>query len=258
MSKIQGSWRGYNIVKDGLVLYLDASSPNSYSRYGFDSSLWKDISGNSYNGTFTNSPVFNSANGGSISFNGVNSYIDNIGLNSSFDFIFSEGNLSVGFWLKLSSTNNRYAILGNTATNTEKGFVVIVEYGISGFGDNCLRFGVSGNSANTRLIAGSTDDNVTNTGWNHYFYTCQNPDKVGQWYINGIPVNTTTRVGSGNANQGDYYSGPATRTLNVGRTNFSSTIIPLNGNLGNLMIYNRAITSSEVLNTYNETKSRFN
>jgi hypothetical protein len=33
-------WRGPNIVKDGIVLYLDPGSPNSY--YG-SGNTWKDI-----------------------------------------------------------------------------------------------------------------------------------------------------------------------------------------------------------------------
>ena len=259
MSTVQGSWRGNNIIKDGLVLYLDAGSPNSYSfPYGFDANLWKDISGNSHNGTFTNSPVFSSTNGGSISFDGVSSYIDNIGSVSTFDFIFSQGSFSIGFWLKINSLNTRYVIMGNTVTNSDKGFIIFVEYGIPGYGNNCLRFAASGNLINTRLIAGSTDDNVTNTAWTHYFYTCQNPDKVGQWYINGSSVNTATKVGTGNADQGSYYSGPATRSLNIGRANWTNTLIPLNGNIAHTMIYNRSLSASEVLTNYNETKSRFN
>jgi hypothetical protein len=243
-----------NTVTDGLVLYLDAANPNSYLS---GSTIWNDISRSGTNGTLTNGPTFSSANGGSIVFDGVDDYIDAIGTTSDYNYIFSSGTFSLSFWIKKSANNVRYVIAGNTLTNSEKGFFIIAEYGISGFGDNCLRMTVTGNQTNFRLIAGSTNDNTLGTSWTHCTFTCQNPDKIGQWYINGVASTTSTRVGSGNANQGTYYSGPATRTLNIGRANFTSTTIPLNGNIAQFSIYNRTLSASEILQNYNATKGRF-
>ena len=44
MSTVQGGWRGPNITKDGLLIYLDPSSPNSYYQLQGGTTL-KDISG---------------------------------------------------------------------------------------------------------------------------------------------------------------------------------------------------------------------
>ena len=63
--------RGPRIVRNGLVLQLDAAQRTSYSGSG---TAWNDLSGNGNNGTLTNSPTFSSANGGSIVFDGVNDY----------------------------------------------------------------------------------------------------------------------------------------------------------------------------------------
>lgn len=247
-----------NIVTNGLVLNLDAANPRSYPQ-PYNGTTWQNLvtASSSISGTLTNGPTFNSVNGGSIVFDGVDDYVDGIGTVNDFNFIFSEGTFSVGFWLKKFANNARYAITGNTLTNTEKGWFILVEYGITGFGNNCLRFNVTGNQANYRLIAGSTNDNTLGTDWTHCTFTCQNPDKIGQWYINGLPVTTTTRVGSGNANQGNYYSGPAPRTLNIGRSNYSSTVIPTNGRISNYTIYNRALSSQEILQNFNATRARF-
>jgi hypothetical protein len=49
------------IVTNGLVLALDAAKKDSYPGSG---TLWKDISGNTNNGTLINGPTFNSGNGG--------------------------------------------------------------------------------------------------------------------------------------------------------------------------------------------------
>ena len=60
-----------NIVTDGLLLNLDAGFVGSYPTTG---STWYDISGNASNGTLINGPTFNSANSGSIVFDGVDDY----------------------------------------------------------------------------------------------------------------------------------------------------------------------------------------
>ena len=50
-----GIFRGPNIVRDGLVLHLDAVNTNSYPAAG---STWYDLSGNGNDHTITNSPTF--------------------------------------------------------------------------------------------------------------------------------------------------------------------------------------------------------
>ena len=69
------------IVTDGLVLCLDAANKKSYSGSG---TTWTDRSGNGNNGTLVNGPTFDSGNGGSIDFDGVDDNV-NLGNDSSFD-----------------------------------------------------------------------------------------------------------------------------------------------------------------------------
>ena len=64
---------GPKIVKDGLVLCLDAGNSESYPGSG---TTWTDLSGNGNNGTLTNGPTFNTGSLGSISFDGINDYCD--------------------------------------------------------------------------------------------------------------------------------------------------------------------------------------
>ena len=59
------------IVTDGLVLYLDAANTKSYPTTG---TTWNDLLGAISGGTLINGPTFNSANGGSIVFDGVDDY----------------------------------------------------------------------------------------------------------------------------------------------------------------------------------------
>jgi uncharacterized delta-60 repeat protein len=64
--------RGPVIVKEGLVLYIDAANPRSYTGTG---SIWSDLSGNNNNGTLTNGPTFSSDKNGAISFDGINDHV---------------------------------------------------------------------------------------------------------------------------------------------------------------------------------------
>ena len=65
------------IVRNGLVLNLDAAKRDSYPKTG---TVWSDISGNGNNGILNGAtgglPSYNSANGGYISFDGTDDYVD--------------------------------------------------------------------------------------------------------------------------------------------------------------------------------------
>ena len=62
----------FGIVQDGLVLNLDASNTLSYPGSG---TTWFDLTSNNNDGTLVNGPTFDSANGGSIVFDGINDYV---------------------------------------------------------------------------------------------------------------------------------------------------------------------------------------
>lgn len=124
MSTINGGWRGPNIVKDGLILYMDASSPNSYLNNVFGTT-WKDISGNGNNGTLVNfgsQTIWNSSNGGSIVFDGTNDLVNNIGSLSTFSFVQNTGVYTISAWVKPSVLNKEMYIAGNSDNTGTKGF----------------------------------------------------------------------------------------------------------------------------------------
>jgi hypothetical protein len=67
-----GLGHGADIVRNGLVLHLDAANVKSYSGTG---TTWFDLSGNGNNATLINGPTYGSNNNGSIVLDGVNDYI---------------------------------------------------------------------------------------------------------------------------------------------------------------------------------------
>ena len=60
------------IVTDGLVLCLDAADKRSYPGTG---TTWTDRSGNNHHGPLTNGPAFTSDNGGILTFDGTDDYM---------------------------------------------------------------------------------------------------------------------------------------------------------------------------------------
>ena len=60
-----------NVVTNGLVVCLDGANLYSYPSSG---TLWSDLTGNRNNFTLINGPTYDTSNGGSILFDGVNDY----------------------------------------------------------------------------------------------------------------------------------------------------------------------------------------
>jgi prepilin-type N-terminal cleavage/methylation domain-containing protein len=63
------------VLTNGLILYLDAGKTTSYSGTG---TTWTDLSGNGYIGNLINGVGYTSADGGALSFDGVDDYVSNI------------------------------------------------------------------------------------------------------------------------------------------------------------------------------------
>ena len=105
------------ISTDGLVLCLDAANTKSYSGSG---TVWSDLSRGGNNGTLTNGPTFNSGNGGSIVFDGVNDYVDCGVSNISLPI-----NITLISWIYQSTTTGYRNIItkeGATFTDLDYGF----------------------------------------------------------------------------------------------------------------------------------------
>jgi len=99
------------IVSDGLILNLDAGQLRSYPGSG---STWTDLSGNGYNTTLTNSPTYNSSNGGSIVFNGTNQYAQTASISNY---------KSICGWIYISTSfaNDQYVI--DARTGSPSGYI---------------------------------------------------------------------------------------------------------------------------------------
>ena len=231
MSTVNGSWARPKIVNDGLVLYLDANAPNSYSQY-FTPTTWKDLSGNNNNGTFINGPTFSSEDGGSILFDGTNDYVDVSTFNQTFT------TLTLSCWIKIPSIQADWAGVmysrGVTAdTVTGMSFVSTLS------GENKL--GINYNDTNFGWTGGPT---VATGSWTCVDLTFSST--LATYYINGNFYSSTSNLATGTT----------LSSLRLGYDGENASRV-LRGNMGQASIYNRALTAQEVLQNYNATKSRY-
>ena len=101
---------GPTIIKDGLVLALDAADLGSYPGAG---TVWSDLSGNTNNGTLTNGPTFDANNGGSVVFDGVDDYAllgSSVTLGNTF---------TINTFVKLAGSNTNGVIIGTNANGSD-------------------------------------------------------------------------------------------------------------------------------------------
>jgi hypothetical protein len=86
-----------SIITQNLVLCLDAANSKSYPGSG---TTWTDLSGRGNTGTLTNGVGYNSGNLGSLSFDGVDDYVNIL---DSDNWFYSTGDFTIEFWYKFNS-----------------------------------------------------------------------------------------------------------------------------------------------------------
>ena len=223
------------VVTDGLVLYLDAA--NQYS-YVSGSTSWNDISRGGNNGTLVNGPTYNSANGGSIVFDGVDDYI-NCGSNN---IINTGSSFTVGFWINMTSMPSTVTSPIIIKSNADD-FLILISSRTSYEGISI--------GSGTKWAQGRT--NTTSS-----FF-------LQQWVHVAVTYNGS---GANNLSNFNIYENSINKTITSGTAGLlsqsTSTIIgyinsgnTLNGKISNFSIYNRALSATEVLQNYNATKTRF-
>jgi hypothetical protein len=224
------------IITDGLVLCLDAADRNSYVS---GSTTWFDVAG-SNNGTLTNGPTFNSGSGGNIVFDGTNDYVD-CGNLTTLD------NMSIQMFVRVLSRNNFYngfAASKGASNDFDSGFIIQM----AGTGASFNSFNVEGGFLR---VGGGTEFMTSTVSFGTWANVCLtiSPSYI-QFYLNGSPQYGTTRLNNASTTIGMSNLVIGTRVYNI--PSFS-----VNANIANTQIYNRALTTSEVLQNYNAQKSRF-
>ena len=224
---------GPNIVTDGLVLALDAGSTKSYSGSG---TTWKDLSGNGNNGTLVNGTTFDSGNGGVFSFDGVDDYI-NIP-----QFVSTSQNMTFSLWFNPSilpaSTGKSVIFL-----QTEGGYTIRL-YANNNFSPNNLAWLIYFERENATRGAVLPQYTYPLNIWTNTVMTF---NENGQYrvYINGELWNTTNTITF------------VRWFLPTGYLRLSNSAGGVNGNISEFKIYDRTLSTEEVFQNFNATKSRY-
>jgi len=230
-----GIRRGPNIVRDGLVFAVDAANPSSYPGSG---TTWKDQTVNQNNGTLTNGPTFDSANGGSIVFDGANDYVDCGNIND----IKNASQISISIWTYIDDISFRILLGQNLISGTDL-------FQLYYWSANTLYIWIkSGNVGTVSYVNTSSIVNINQ--WYNFTLvfdgTLTNNDRA-KLYLNGGNDIITNRG-----------------TMPTTFTNSSESFLIgrglngyFDGRMSNTQIYNRALSATEVTQNYNALKGRF-
>ena len=222
-----------SIVTSGLVLCLDAANPRSYAGTGTG---WADLSGNATIGTLTNGPTFNGDNGGSIVFDGTNDYVS-ISYNSVLN---TPNGATYNIWIYPTQTgeflNRGTSDSGATPDNPR--FIA--------YSSGNLYFDWSSPGSDIYL---ETSTGVTLGSWNQVIGLAT-PSAQLRTFVNGRETSYSGRVNSLPSTL------PNTSTsLQIGAATWAPSYF--NGSIAIVRLYNRVLSSSEILFNYNATKNRF-
>jgi hypothetical protein len=218
------------IVRDGLVLCLDAGNPKSYPGSG---TTWTDLSGNGRNGTLTNGPTYSSSNGGNIVFDGSNDVV-----RVSNNFIPADSPISISLWTKITT--------GSALVDTINDSVAWDGFGLWGNG--------SGNKFRWILLKQYSNPTISvflnsNTSWTSGVWT--NATVTYNQSVASIYVNGAFDVSTGYS--GGYDIGQSFIGIGARQSGGSAS----NCSISQVSIYNRALTAQEIQQNFNATKSRY-
>ena len=222
---------GPEIIENGLVLGLDAANPRSYAGTGTN---WTNLILDANIGSLINGPTYSSNNKGYFNLDGIDDVIDT-------NYTMPVSNFTVSCYYKKTGANYWATLWASEVWNNNTGYLSFLT------GPNSIQFSRGGGSS--PLV---TDPSIYGsiTNFNLYTFTC---DSLGnaQIFINGSlassgmialasSVSKTIKLGARHTNDG---------------TNFTDR--GGGSQISQLAVYNKVLTSNEIRQNYNATRSRF-
>jgi hypothetical protein len=216
------------VPTSGLLLYLDGGNAQSYPGSG---TIWYDLSPERNNATLTNGPIYDTTNNGYFVFDGSNDYVD----------FLSETNIPSG--------NPQYTIL-----------VWHKPAVISGGNLGLLGWGTYGTNFQANAFR-TIGDAYINFWWSRDLTSSTLSMSANNWYMAAATYNGTTRTIYHNAvSKGS--DNPSTTSRNITTTNnlrvaSTNNAEYYNGGIGFVLLYNNALSSTQITEIFNQTKSRY-
>ena len=220
----------FGIVQEGLVLNLDAGNTSSYPGTGTD---WFDLTSNNNDGVLVNGVSYLTENGGVMSFDSINDYVNFPNNNQNY----STSELTIEAFVKPFDGWGQWGrtLIGQSSSCTQASFNVL-------WGRVSNRFELF--AGNNTILRTSV---LPHNEWYHVVVVRNG--NVSKIYINGVLNNSSTNSGFGNG---------SSTTLGIGESLGCQVVSNWYGNIGLVRMYlNKSLTDSEVLQNYNATKGRF-
>jgi len=255
-SEIEGydgiNWRRLEniprVSSNGLILHIDSGNINSYSGSG---TSWADLSGNSNDGTLVNGVGYDFNYQGSLTFDGTQYTSFPTSFLPNNLFADSGGSWSVSAWFKfptaptLTKTGNsawsivgRAGGIGGSATfNLFVGSETDSTYGVY----IPFKLGIVIRGSITVLA-----DSVNTDTWNNIVVTWDGSS--GNYFFNNSSTGSLNIGGASIQAYDDFY---------IGSNPASPELFYFEGNISQILIYDRAITKGEVFQNYNYTLKRY-
>jgi len=220
----QNAW----IVLSNLQYYISAGNTASYSGSG---TTITDMSPNAYSATMVNATFDGADSGGTFVFDGSGDYINT---NQSLAF----ENFSICIWFKTQTAGINMLISKETNAGWPWNYRMWLNNGQL----------VADVAQSSGTFSSLTDNsNYKNGAWQFAVFTRNDSN----WYLykNGVQVQT----------KADDLTGTVTNSQPVwiGRSAYLGGSYDFTGSISEVLIYDRVLTSSEVLQNYNATKTRF-
>ena len=243
-----------SIVRDNLILYVDAGNSKSYPGSG---TTWTDISVRGINATIDGSS-YNSGNGGYFDFDGTNDNVKVPLTGEVNDALFSgSNNFTIDFWFKAdnlpaggaSDFKLSQALLGGGNRR------ILLVFG-NFYDDKEVGIRVNMGSGWTGPV-GSGADSIDNNIWYNLIVTYDSSSGF-VLYLNGDQKSTSSLTGTIGTPSSPFDSD----NLLIGcvkddtnNVNFKDRFF--NGKIAICRIYNKVLTGTEVKQNYNALKGRF-
>jgi hypothetical protein len=218
------------IVTSGLILNYDAGSILSYPGSG---STWTDLSSSARHGTITEAVYGGTGSTGYFAFDGSNDVV------TSSTFTPNVTNKTLAGWVKLSST-----------AQTGGGLITLEVSGGASFDSIVYNETSNGWGFGSNSYARTAWSGISETSTSTWVYIAATySDNNYKLYRNGILILNTTSFATYNFN--------AAGNALVGKRHTGGSGAHLAGQISHAAIYNRALTSTEVLQNFNAMKGRY-
>ena len=229
-----------DFVEEGLKLHVDFGNPNCFSGESSDTSV-RDLSGNGYVGTITGGPVWNTVNGGGLTFDGTDDKVQFGSLGSftgyTIEILVESGNvvshrniLDANYGVHDINSGPRFEQSGSGGTSSGN----LSVYTAQGTGSSYQNIVLKGNNGFPPLTK-------------HCVITYDPENDEYRTFYEGDQTNVTARTVGGKTMPFDQF------TIGVG---FNSSR-HFQGRIYVCRVYDRALSPQEIAQNYDSLKVRY-